>query len=54
VVDDLNIVAHFLKCLSQGKTLEQSSKVIPVVECEYPDFHEKIKNKKRISEKIRE
>jgi hypothetical protein len=54
MIDDLNIVAHFLKGLSQGKTLEQSSKVIPVVECEYPDFHKKIKNKKRISEKIRE
>jgi hypothetical protein len=54
MIDDLDIVAQLLKGLSQGKTLEQSSKVIPVVECEYPDFHKKIKNNKRISEMTRE
>ncbi len=40
VVDDLNIMAHFLKSLSEGKTLEQCPKVIHVVKCEDPDFHD--------------
>ena len=43
MVDNLDIVAHFLKSLSEGKTLEQGSIVIPVVECENADFHKKLK-----------
>jgi hypothetical protein len=40
VVDNLNIVAHFLKSLSKGKALEQCPKVIHVVKCEDSDFHD--------------
>jgi len=36
----LNIVAHFLKGLSKEKTLKQCSKVIHVVKCKDPDFHD--------------
>jgi len=40
VVDDLNNMAHFLKRFSEGKALEQCPKVIHVVKCEDPDFHD--------------
>ena len=50
MVDDLDIVAHFLKCLSEGKTLEQCSKVIHVVKCEDSDFHDLLRSEGLISE----
>jgi hypothetical protein len=50
VVDDLNIVAHFLKSLSKGKALEQCPKVIHVVKCEDPNFHDFLGSEELISE----
>jgi hypothetical protein len=50
VVDDFNIVAHFLKGLSEGKTLEQCPKVIHVVKCEDSDFHDFLGSEELISE----
>ena len=50
VVDDLNIMAHFLKSLSEGKALEQGPKVIHVVKCEDPDFHDFLRSEGLISE----
>ena len=46
----MNIVAHFLKGLSKGKTLKQCSKVIHVVKCEDSDFHDFLGLKGLISE----
>ena len=50
VVDDLNIMAHFLKSLSEGKALEQCPKVIHVVKCEDSDFHDFLGSEGLISE----
>lgn len=50
VVDDLNIVAHFLKSLAQGKALEQCPKVIHVVKCKDPDFHDFLRSEGLISD----
>ena len=50
VVDNLNIVAHFLKSLKEGKTLEQCPKVIDVVKCKDSDFHDFLGSEGLISE----
>jgi hypothetical protein len=52
VVDNLNIVAHFLKSLSKGKALEQCPKVIHVVKCKDPDFHKKVQKNKKWTREI--
>lgn len=46
----MNIVAHFFKGLSKGKILKQCAKVIHVVKCKDPDFHDFPRSRGLISE----
>jgi hypothetical protein len=51
MIDDVDVVAHLLKGLKERKALNQSPIVIHIVECEYSDFHKKIRKTKNRSAK---
>ena len=46
----MDIVAHFLKGLSEGKALKLSPKIIHVVKCKDADFHDFLRSEGLISE----
>ena len=50
MINDLHIVAHFLKGMSERKALEQCPKVIDVVKCKDPNFHDFLRSEGLISE----